>query len=267
MKFARFLWLGIALIAGGAAFVLMNGVLEPTKTVEAPQKIPTVKILVAASDIALGNVVAEPDLAWQEWPEESVQPQYITMDARPDALKKLAGSTARAELFKGEPVNENKLVKANGSGFMSAILPSGMRAVSTPISVDTGAGGFILPNDHVDVILTHRVKDQRDRNIERHVSETILSNVRVLAIDQTIKEKDGEKVVVGKTATLELRPRQSEVLALARARGDISLALRSLQDSLPGGLEDNNKVADEASIGGKITVLRYGIASSVTQAR
>ena len=142
----------------------------------------------------------------------------------------------------GEPIREAKLVNAKGSGFMAAILPSGMRAVSTQISPETGAGGFILPNDHVDVILTRRDREaEKATGTEVQTSETILSNVRVLAIDQTVQEKNGQKVVVGKTATLELTPRQVETLALAQQLGSLSLALRSITDAT----QDEPKTDDE----------------------
>ncbi len=114
---------------------------------------------------------------------------------------------------------------------MAAILPAGMRAISTEISAETGAGGFILPNDHVDVILSRRDKAaEKSTGVEIHTSEIILTNVRVLAIDQTVEEKNGQRVAVGKTATLELTPQQAETLALSRQLGTISLALRSLVD-------------------------------------
>ena len=143
----------------------------------------------------------------------------------------MAGSIARAPFIAGEPIREPKLVKANGSGFMAAILPTGMRAVSTEISPETGAGGFILPNDRVDVILSKREKNP-DRSGQPDVvnSEIILSNIRVLAIDQAPKEKDGQNAVVGKTVTLELKPEQTETLARARQSGTLSLALRSIAD-------------------------------------
>jgi pilus assembly protein CpaB len=143
------------------------------------------------------------------------------------------GSIARVPFSDGEPIREAKLIRADGSGYMAAILPTGMRAVSTDISPETGAGGFILPNDHVDVILTRRDRDAEQSNggVETHVSETILNNVRVLAIDQTVEEKNGQRVVVGKTATLELSPPMAERLALAHQLGTLSLALRSLVDS------------------------------------
>ncbi len=145
-------------------------------------------------------------------------------------------------------------MNAKGSGFMAAILPSGMRAVSTQISPETGAGGFILPNDRVDVIMTPRGRD--DKGGER-TSETILRNVRVLAIDQTVEEKNGQKVVVGKTATLELSPSQAETLALSQQLGVLSLALRSIAD---GTLEE--KPDDSARH--NVNVVRFGVSTTTT---
>ena len=120
---------------------------------------------------------------------------------------------------------------------MAAVLPGGMRAISTEITPETGAGGFILPGDHVDVLLSRRDKSS---GTEAFVSETILKNVRVLAIDQTVEEKNGQKVVVGKTTTLELTPRQTEILANGRQKGTLSLALRSIVDTAgkPEGGDD-----------------------------
>jgi pilus assembly protein CpaB len=146
---------------------------------------------------------------------------------------------------------------------MAAILPTGMRAISTEISPETGAGGFILPNDRVDVILSKREKNPDRANAGDSVSsETILSNVRVLAIDQTIEEKNGQKVVVGKTATLELKPEQSETLARARQSGTLTLALRSLADAnAPETSNDDQKKRDS------INVVRYGVSTPTTVQR
>src|SRR5262249_22198493 len=143
----------------------------------------------------------------------------------------IAGMIARAPFIAGEPIREPKLVKANGSGFMAAILPAGMRAVSTEISAETGAGGFILPNDRVDVVLTHRDKNPDKSGPDTINSEVILPNVRVLAIDQAPKEKEGQNAVLGRTALLELKPEQVETLARARQAGTLSLALRSIADA------------------------------------
>ena len=137
----------------------------------------------------------------------------------------------RTPIAAGEPIRDSKVVVAKGGGFMAAILPHGMRAIALDVSPETGAGGFILPNDHVDVLLTRRDKAaEKITGVEKFISETILKNVRVLAVDQAVEEKEGQKVVIGKTATIELDPQQVETLALARQIGTISLTLRSLLD-------------------------------------
>src|SRR6202451_3522675 len=261
MKTARIVVLGIALSAGAVAAYLASGsekVVAPAPTVQ----LPTVDVLVAKADIGLGQSVGPDDVQWQTWPAATASNNFIRRTERPDANTQIAGSIARSPFIAGEPIREPKLVKANGSGFMAAILPTGMRAISTEISPETGAGGFILPNDWVDVILT-----KRDKNAERPGapdvvnSEIILSNVRVLAIDQAPKEKDGQNTVVGKTVTLELKPEQAETLARSRQTGTLSLALRSIADV--NMVE--NKVDDQAPKRGEsINVVRYGVQSSTT---
>ena len=137
-----------------------------------------------------------------------------------------------------------------------------MRAISTEISPETGAGGFILPNDHVDVILTRRDSEaEKTAGVEVHISETILTNIRVLAIDQTVEEKNGQRVVVGKTATLELTPRQAETLALSRQMGTLSLALRSLVDSSG---KDAEPATDDNGAAAAINMVRFGVTTTTT---
>jgi Flp pilus assembly protein CpaB len=165
-------------------------------------------------------------------------------------------------VYRGEPIREPKLVKANGSGFMAAILPTGMRAISTEISPETGAGGFILPNDRVDVILSRREKNpDRGGSADIVNSEVILANVRVLAIDQAPKEKDGQSAVIGKTVTLELRPEQGQVLARARQSGTLSLALRSIADA---SMVENRSDDQAPKRRDSINVVRYGVSSPTT---
>lgn len=236
MKAARILVLGIALAAGGAAAYLVSGDDTPKPEAPAPvvEQLPTVDVLIAKADIGMGTAVTAQDFAWQAWPEATTGDSYITRKVRPNAPEELVGAITRAPFTAGEPIREGKLIRANGAaGYMAAILPSGMRAVSTEISPETGAGGFILPNDRVDVILSRRANDSGARSLANAppISETILTNVRVLAIDQTVEEKGGQRVVVGKTATLELAPRQAETLAQSRQQGTLSLALRSLLDA------------------------------------
>ena len=231
MNTARIVVLAVAIAAGGVAAYLASGS-DPKPAAEPKVELSTVDVLVAKSDLALGQTVGPEDMLWQTWPSATASNNFIRRADRPDATTQIAGSIARSPFIAGEPIREQKLVKANGSGFMAAILPGGMRAVSTEISPESGAGGFILPNDRVDVILS-----KREKNIERPAlgdivtSEIILGNIRVLAIDQAPKEKDGQNAVVGKTATLELKPEQAEALARARQLGTLSLALRSMVDA------------------------------------
>jgi pilus assembly protein CpaB len=260
MYTARIVVLIIALSAGGIAAYLASGS-DKTLPTEPVAQLQTVDVLVARSDIGLGQTVTPEDMQWQSWPAATASNTFIRRNERPDATTQVAGSIARAPFIAGEPIREPKLVKANGSGFMAAILPTGMRAISTEISPETGAGGFILPNDRVDVILSRREKNADRASAPDIVnSEIILSNVRVLAIDQAPKEKDGQNAVVGKTVTLELRPEQAETLARARQTGTLALALRSIADL--NMVE--NRSDDQAKRGASVNVVRYGIQSSTT---
>ena len=215
------MFLLIALAAGGIAALLAGRSDRPPPVAQAPvAPLETVDVLIAASDIGLGSTVSGNELRWQTWPAAAAGANFIRRSDRPDAVNQLAGSIARSPFFAGEPIREARLIKAKGSGYMAAILPSGMRAISTDVTPETGAAGFILPNDHVDVILSRRDREaEKAAGVEVHTSETILSNVRVLAIDQTVEEKGGQRVVVGKTATLELTQRQAETLVMSRTHG------------------------------------------------
>jgi pilus assembly protein CpaB len=264
MKAARLVVLGVALAAGGVA-ALLAGRSEkaPAPKPEQQVKIDTVDILVAKADIGMGHTLSPQDMRWQSWPAAAATSNFITKQSRPDAMEKLSGAIARSSFVAGEPIRDAKLVMAKGSGYMAAILPSGMRAVSTQISAETGAGGFILPNDHVDVLLTRRDREaEKASGIEVHTSEIILKNIRVLAIDQNVEDKNGQKVVVGKTATLELSPRQTETLALSQQLGTISLALRSITDANSAGSESDTDQADARQ--GGVNVVRFGVSTTTT---
>ena len=236
MKAARIVVLTVAIAAGGVAAMLAGrSDPPPAPKVEVP-KFDTVDILVAKADIPRGQVVTPADVYWQAWPATTASGNFIRKTDRPKAVDNLNGMIVRTPFVAGEPIREAKLVNSKGSGFMAAILPSGMRAISTQISPETGAGGFILPNDRVDVILTPR--GNRDAGVSGNSSETILRNIRILAIDQTIEEKNGQKVVVGKTATLELLPGQAETLALSQQLGTLALSLRSIADGSADEFKD-----------------------------
>jgi pilus assembly protein CpaB len=268
MKPARIAVLAIAIAAAGGSALLARGMVsdrdQPTADA-APRTFDTVDVLVAAKEVTLGQVVGTPDLKWQAWPREAAGAGFVRRDQQPGASEEFKGAIARVSMLSGEPINDVKLVRSDRAGFMSAILPKGMRAISIKISPETGAGGFILPNDRVDVILTRREKDDQELGgRERYLSDTVLSNVRVLAIDQQVAEKDGNKVVVGKTATLELMPDQAESLVLAQSMGDLSLALRSLRDSDAGGGTpiSANRFRNGRG-GGTVSIVRYGTRSLV----
>jgi pilus assembly protein CpaB len=265
MKAARIVVLVVAVAAGGAAALLAGrgGDEPPPPPPVASTSIDTTEILVAKSDIPLGQSVSAQDMQWQIWPTQAASPSFIRRSDRPDAIEVLTGAIARGPFVAGEPMREGKLIKANGSGYMAAVLDKGMRAVSTEISPETGAGGFILPNDRVDVILSRRDREaEKAGAAESQTSEMILVNIRVLAIDQTLGEKDGQKVVIGKTATLELTPRQAETLALSRQLGTLSLALRSLADAGDSTLPNE----DERAAGRKqgINTVRFGVSTVTT---
>jgi len=262
MNTARIVVLTIALSAGGVAAYLASGSGDKPLPAGPVAQLETVDVLVAKSDIGLGQTVTPENLQWQTWPAATTSNNFIRRNEQPDATTKVAGSIARAPFIAGEPIREPKLVKANGSGFMAAILPAGMRAISTEISPETGAGGFILPNDRVDVILSKREKSaDRSGAADAVNSEIILANIRVLAIDQAPKEKDGQNVVVGKTVTLELKPEQAETLARARQTGTLSLALRSIADV---NMVENRFDDQSLKRGASVNVVRYGVPSSTT---
>jgi len=259
MNTARIVVLAIAIGAGGVAAYLASGSDDKPAPAQPVAQLQTVDILVAKSDIGLGQSVKPDDLQWQTWPAATASSSFISRASKADAIKEVTGSIARAPFIAGEPIREQKLVRADGSGFMAAILPAGYRAISTEISPETGAGGFILPNDRVDVILTKRDKSAAGPDLPN--AEVILSNIRVLAIDQAPKEKEGSSSLVGRTVTLELKPEQAETLARSRQSGTLTLALRSIADvnavEKPDDQQSNKR-------GENLNVIRYGVASQQT---
>ena len=263
MNIARIVVLTIALSAGGVAAYLASGIdSKPPAPAQPVAQLQTVDVLVAKSDINLGQTLTANDMIWQSWPATTASNSFIRRSDRPDATNQVAGSLARAPFVAGEPIREAKLVKADGSGFMAAILQSGYRAVSTEISAETGAAGFILPNDHVDVLMTRRLKDPANPSApDLVVTNAVLINIRVLAIDQAPKEKDGTNNVIGRTVTLELKPEQAISLASSRQAGVLSLALRSIADVniVESRAEDQTRKRSDS-----VNVIRYGVSTQTT---
>ena len=264
MKRAQVVALAIAGVAGlGAAYFISSLVQPPPAPVVVETKIDTIEVLVAASDIAIGQTVNEGSFRWLAWPSEAAARGYITkQNGGSNKMRELSGSIARSALLAGEPVTPMKLIKAGQGGVLAAILPQGMRAISTKIKAETAAGSLILPNDHVDVILIRRMRGKGGQ--EDVVSDTLFRNVRVIAIGQQIETKEGKKSADSgaTTATLELTPRQTEMMALANSMGEITLSLRSVADlstdpAASGGLDFNKQR------GSAVRVLRYGAKSRV----
>lgn len=264
MKPSRLIIVGVAGFAGLLALMLSGR--EPAKVVvQAPPPAADpqhAEVLVARVDLTMGTALGENELAWVKWPQDLAASALIQKSARPNAIEEFKGSITRQPFFANEPIREEKLIKGNGSGFLSAILPSGKRAIA--ISIDsrgaTSAGGFILPNDHVDVLVTRRDGDASLKaGTDVFTSSTLLTNIRVLAIGQNIQEKNGEKVVVGETATLELEPSQTEVIALNQRTGTLALALRAMVDI--------NKPEEKRSRSGNnaMTIVRFGVSQEVTR--
>ncbi len=265
MQVARIAVLAVALGAGFLAWsVARNLGGGEGAPVVVDHGIATDEVLVAARDIEPGERIVPEDLEWERWPTANIATGFIRRGAQPDAVQTFDGAIARGPVFDGEPVRPSRLVQAGTHGYLSAALPSGMRAVSTRTSPQTGAGGFILPNDRVDVILTRR--ESTDRRGDNYVSEQVLSNVRVLAIDQTVEDMGGEQVVIGNVATLALTPEQTEILAMAEQLGDITLSLRSIADDGDG--EAGSEIVSGIGTGGDrqraVGVVRFGVPSRVS---
>jgi len=253
MNISRTLVVGGAVAAACVVALLVRGLLgggTPQVKAALPPPVTTRDVLVASNDLQPGTTLTIGAVHWQAWPKSAVDDSFITHDQMPDLNSFVTGAVVRAPMVTGEPLTTTKIVHSDSAGFMAATLAPGMRAVSIAITTETGAGGFILPNDRVDVLVTRQSGDAA------HVfhSRTALANVRVLAVDQTFKEDKDQKVVLAKTATLELSPGEAEIVEKAQASGTISLSLRPLTES------GAKAVADRTAIGsGDVSVIRYGV--------
>jgi pilus assembly protein CpaB len=262
MKAARLVVLGVAVAAGGIAAYLAAGGRETAPPPAPVVQLETVEVLVAKADLNRGQVIGNDDIGWQTWPAASANSSFIKKSERPNAVGDFVGAIVRVGMVAGDPVRDPYVVMAKGSGFLAAVLPHGMRAVAIDISPESSAGGFILPDDRVDVVLTRRDKAaEKASGVEKYTSDTILKNVRVLAVDQAVEEKAGTKNVLGKTATLELTEPQAETLALSHQLGTLSLTLRSLLDS-QGTAEGGDDETKDRS--GQINTVRFGVSTQGT---
>ena len=245
MKPARIIILAVAILAAGIAGLLAMRLSAPREDTadNAPvtiQKAPSKPVLVASGSLPVGSHLTDQTMKWVDWPEETIVKGMITQTEHANALTDMAGAIVRMPIFEGEPIRQEKIADSS-SQVLASLLPAGKRAIATDITVSTGAGGFILPNDRVDVIMV-----KKDANGTEYRSETVLSNIRVLAIDQVIEQKGDEKSVVGTTATLELNADQARAMAVAQQMADkLTLVLRSIADAQ----EPDNGVPDHMLTG------------------
>ena len=239
MNLARIILIVAAFSVAGVTALLVKNYLQSReaefavtgKKPKIEKKLLTVRILVADSDLAAGTMVSEKLLRWQIWPNDGLAPEYIVEGKNGTSGKPadFSGWAVRRGIATGEPITRHRLLEPGTAGFLAGALSPGMRAASISVNAETGAAGFILPGDRVDVMLTQQISQTRgDEGVNRDkiISETIISNVRALAIDQDFNDID-EQTRVGKTVTLELTPKQAESLAVAKRMGRISLSLRS----------------------------------------
>jgi len=268
---AQIVIIAIAFIAAIGFAVVIRGVMigkqpkgVPAAVAQAavPQ-VPMVRVLVAKRDLAIGARVTPEDVTWQEMPQANLNPNFITdgqgpvvpsattagkaeqlgaravqtvVNGNPAAMENILNSVVHAAIAAGEPILAKKLIRGGEGGYLSAMLSPGMRAIAVPVTAENSAGGFILPGDHVDVI---QVSEQEQKNGGKpiNVSQTIVTNVRVLAIDQKTQPDKDAQAIVGAAVTLEVTPDAADALLEGMAAGKLQLALRSYSDaSAPSGV-------------------------------
>jgi len=268
----RIIILLLALAAAVGAALLVMQLSQPqirTETVSKDKlvieelEVSKVEVLTVTRDIAIGETFRAGDLQWSPWPEANVVEGYYLQTAAPTSIETLTGAVIKLALFKGEPVLPQKIAIKGEQGLLAALMEPGMRAISVEISAESASGGFILPNDRVDLILTYDQQADPERGIaQRTVATTVVQNVRVLAIDQNFStEAEGETARLGSTATLEVSPREAELLAMSQSLGEVSLSLRPLDSNISGTERDpRTELLDEngSAVGAGITIIRNG---------
>lgn len=304
--------IGLALLVRGMLSGKPTREANAAAPISQPVEKPMARVLVAKRDLKVGDRISAGDLDWAPWPVEAVNAAYITDGSVPTtpratpasadgpaakgkkgdkpaeaiaqasrAVEELSGagpksnfvgSVVREPILAGEPIIDSKLVRAGESGYLAVVLQPGMRAMSVSVTVETGAGGFILPGDRVDIILAAQVNNNSDAEgapRKAFASTTVLRNIKVLAIDQASQPERGATTAVGATATLEVGTREAEALALAKSMGDLTLTLRSYADvGGPSGLDGDFRAAiDRAQAGGNsssggVRVFRGGQATT-----
>jgi pilus assembly protein CpaB len=238
----------IALIVAGVAAMLARSLLHtkhPSATVASTEKpVAAIEIVVAKDNLPAGYILQPKDMRWQAWPDKALANDYI-VKSKGGSIESLQNAVIRRGVAAGEPLTWGRVVKKGDRGYLAAILAPGMRAFSVRISDISGVSGLVFPGDRIDLIMSHKVtkKDSKGEDTTNAVSETILTNIRILAIDQKTDDQDG-KPIVAKTATLEVTPKQAEEVALAGNIGELVLSLHSLAQTP----EEMLRIADKGPV-------------------
>jgi pilus assembly protein CpaB len=247
--------IAILVVAAAAAIGLalvvrqMAGARRPVPVAAQNAPAPTIQVLTASRDLPVGAHIAPADLAWRDFPVSAVNHGWITNGPPPTAAVHIGPSAARADtstsgamqqvagayvhepIFEGEPILDRQIVRAGAGGYMAVALQPGMRAVALPVTAESGVGGFVLPGDRVDVVLTRKVNPTGGGGEQpAAVAETVLRNLRVLGVDQASQPRSGANAMLAASVTLEVPAGDVETLLGAKGRGDVSLALRSYAD-------------------------------------
>jgi len=284
MGAARIMVIVVAFVAAIGVVFLLRGVVfdkkAPGKETEAAQ--PMAQVLVAKRDLPIGTQLKAGDIGWQPWPAATINAAFTTNGANPapapdnpvkkaattvtaaaqgaNAMESMYGAIVKEPILNGEPILARKVVRGGQGGYMAVVLQPGMRAISFGVSIETAAGGWVLPGDRVDVLQSQDMHDASGKSLGK-ATRTVLQNIRVLAIDQKLEPDKDAKTVVGGIATIEATPEAAAAIVDAKARGgQMFLALRSYAD-LGGPSGIGNPVTANAQ---PIRVFRDGHAEEIT---
>lgn len=298
MGAARIIILSIAAVAAIGLAVVVRGMIAgdpapaPAPVAQAAPQTPMTRVLIAKRDLPIGTRLAAADMGWQSWPAASLNTQFITDGSAPapapatttekaidgaanvahaviggeKAMENMIGAVVREPIAAGEPMVQRKVVKGGEGGYLAVVLQPGMRAIGVPVSVESGAGGFILPGDRVDVIQTREVSLPAGATGDKpRVTEPVVVNVRVLAIDQKTSPDKDAQAIVGAVATLEVSPDAAEALVEAISRDKLQLTLRSYADA--GAPSGRAMARHVTSAGPTVRVFRKSEVTEVAVAR
>ncbi len=251
MSGAKFLILGVAAIAGIGAVALVQSELDAARSAGDAtvivEETPKLEVLTASRSLRRGENFRNEALEWREWPADLVAESFITSEERPDAMLELEMALAKTDIVEGAPVKVEQMIMLDHPGVLSAMLREGMRAFAISIAQETGAGGFVLPTDYVDVILTRDMEmyvctPDGEYETKRYLkADTLVTTVRVLAVDTAFDAGEEASSAMEWTTTLEVSPDQAVLLSLAEQAGRLTLALRGISELV----DDNGKPRDE----------------------